>query len=158
MNNALNSTTVYICIQSWYGIRNTKPIVHLSMKQCKKKSEQFSYDFLVFLTAALNSWPQISSCAKSSWFKNRSGVKWGFPQIYEKVLIRSKQNIQNGVLNIDLHNIKNSMALQVPFYNLQHSVSGHTCTNSFKKAFERSDLTITLFGNRLPCSVTTKNF
>lgn len=67
-------------------------------------------------------------------------------------------NIQNGVLNIDLHNIKNSMALQVPFYNLQHSVSGHTCTSSFKKAFERSDLTITLFGNGLPCSVTTKNF
>lgn len=65
---------------------------------------------------------------------------------------------QNGVLNIDLHNIKNSMALQVPFYNLQHSVSGHTCTSSFKKAFERSDLTITLFGNGLPCSVTTKNF
>lgn len=50
------------------------------------------------------------------------------------------------------------MALQVPFYNLQHSVSGHTCTSSFKKAFERSDLTINLFGNRLPCTCDNQEF
>lgn len=54
-----------------------------------QENEQFSYDIPVSHTAALTPWRHSSSRAKSAWFKTRSGVKSGFPEISRKLLMRS---------------------------------------------------------------------